>query len=504
MFIDVRTLDNNSTIESDICIMGAGPAGITLARSLESTGKKICILESGGLKFEQATQDLNQGKSLGLLHFGYLWASRARLFGGSTNFWGGFCAPLKDYDFEKRDWVPYSGWPITKESLDSYYTEAQKILQLGPYDYDVKSWLKNDRKMDFPGNKILPDMWQRSSVNFGKTYKKDMEKSKNIHVYFHTNVTKIHTNNSAKHITHLDIKTLEGKTHTAKAKTFIMACGGIENTRILLLSNDVAKNGLGNENDLVGRFFMDHPHTISAKVMLNDVSMYKLNDKAKKGRVRIYPSLVFSRETQEKEKLLNSAFTISHGETDWQSRTNVESAHQIWPLMQKFTNTVLRKEPRVTRVYGFSEQAPNRDSRLFLTEDKDALGINKIALDWQLNSLDRHSLKRSLHIFAEELGRHGIGRMKIDDWLLNTDGWPKGNAEDDNHKAVTGHAHHAGTTKMSETPKTGVVDKNCKLHSIDNLYIASSSIFPTVGWANPTLTIVALSLRLSDHLKQVA
>jgi len=360
MFIDARSLDDNTNIESDICIIGSGPAGITVARKLAAKGKKIAILEGGGLEFNSKTQSLYQGKASGLLHEGYLWMSRMRFFGGSTNLWGGFCTPLSSQDFEKREWIPHSGWPITKQHLNPYYKKAQELLELGPYQYDIDDWLEdNDFSRDFPGDRINASMWQRSRVNFGQKYRKEMDKSTTISVYLNANATNIEPDNSGNHITRVNIKTLNGKNHTAQAKTFILACGGIENARLLLLSNNITKKGLGNNNDLVGRYFMDHPHTIAARVMFTDNRFFKLGSKLTKNKTLIYPNLVTSRETQEKEKLLNSAFTISHEQKDWLAATSVKSAHAIWSSLKKMTATSSRKEPMVTRLFGFMEQAPN-------------------------------------------------------------------------------------------------------------------------------------------------
>ena len=324
MFIDARKIPLNDSIRTDICIVGAGVAGITMAREFTAAGFRTAVIESGGLKPDKITQSLYWGENVGIPYYP-LDTARARLFGGSSHFWhvklpgrgmGVRLRPMDPIDFETREWVPYSGWPYSKSVLDPYYERAQKVCQIGPFNYDPDEWADTDR---LPFN-FNADGGARSTVfQFGKReiffrqYKEELEKSSKITVYLHGNVTQIETNQNASMVTRLQVDCLEGQRFFLKAKYYVIALGAIETTRLLLLSDAVCKKGLGNQNDLVGRFFMEHPHLWSGTFVpyslgvSNNTGFYQLH--RKKGMF-LLGKWTIAAGTLKKEKLANWCTSI--------------------------------------------------------------------------------------------------------------------------------------------------------------------------------------------------
>lgn len=514
-------------IESEICIVGAGAAGITLALKLSELGRSVLLLESGGFDYDGDTQALNDGQNIGQEYFP-IQSCRLRFFGGTTMHWTGQCTPLDDIDFEEREWVPNSGWPINKSDLDPFYKEAQAICDLQEYNYDPEYWENKigQKLIAFDKGVAKTKVFQKSApTRFGTKFKEAIIKSENIRLLKHANLTFIHLGEHGNAVDHLTVSTLGGKTCKVKAKAFVMACGSLQNVRHLLNSNDVISKGIGNENDIVGRYFMDQPHLDSADmVLLSYLKMsfyydHSLNSKA-------FGMFATSETIQRKLKLQNySTRIISKSEATNKAHINedskgfmdqwekldkrVEQADKLRSVLgDKFVDRLIeklvvqKKEVRFQEVgkletshYVFNtrcEQAPNPNSRVDLAKTKDALGVPLVRLNWQLSESDKLSALRSNILLGSEMGRLGIGRLKLHDWLLDKKiDWPE---------ILTGGYHHLGTTRMHDNPKKGVVDKNCKVHSAENLFIAGSGVFTTSGVANPTLTIVALALRLANHL----
>jgi choline dehydrogenase-like flavoprotein len=271
VLIDARTLAENTTVTTDICIVGAGAAGITLAREFSGKSFRVCLLESGGLEFENETQSLYAGEIVGLPYIP-LEIARLRYFGGTTNHWGGFCQPLDESDFESREWIPHSGWPFSKSHLDPFYERAQSILELGPFRYEAEAWeTESDRRLPFMGQGVITKMVQFSSpTRFGRVYRNEIAQAENIRTYLHANVIEIEATKDVQAVTRLRVACLQGNRFWVSGKLFILAAGGIENARLLLLSNKLQRGGLGNQNDLVGRFFMDHIGLRSGITLLSD------------------------------------------------------------------------------------------------------------------------------------------------------------------------------------------------------------------------------------------
>jgi len=532
MFIESKDLDEFKSVDADICIVGAGVAGITIARELINSGKNVVILESGNLKPESDTQSLNKGLKSGLKYYD-LESSRIRAFGGTSHAWHigenpGFVRlrSLDAMDFEKRDWVPYSGWPITKSELDPYYERAHRVFKIGPCRYDADYWSDQNNKpeISFSDKSIQTTIFQfaRKDV-FYSDYRKELANAKNIKIYLNATVQNLHLNEYAKHLNSASATFSDGKKIDVHANCFILAQGGLENPRTLLLSDDRMKNGIGNQNDVVGRFFMEHPHLWSGTFYPSDYSIFQnklLYQIHSENSLKIMGKFVFSEELIRQNKILNNAVSIHHSPMQ-ALKKSVQSIRKLSGAISErnlnllpelktvFKNSgviayaALRKLingdreqwfDKKYKYHGFllnmmSEQSPDPESRIILDRKKDRFGQNCLNLKWKLNSSDIRSIRRFQQIFDEELRKNSLGRIDID---LHDDSVPE---------TIHGGYHHMGTTRMSENPKNGVVDRNCKVHGISNLFVAGSSVFPTVGYANPTLTIVALSIRLTEHLK---
>lgn len=521
MYIDARTLPEGATVEADICIIGGGAAGITLARDLAGGGRRTILLESGGLDFEEQTQQLCDGDIVGQA-MPPLSVERLRYFGGSTNHWSGGCRPFGAEDFAARPYMPESGWPIGLSELDAYYRRAQAICQLGAYTYEPQDWADDGaRPLDLAGGALLrTGLFQYSPpTRFGEVYRSDLAKAEGVAVYLHANVVDIETNDSAGSVTGLQVACLDGRRFRATAKIYVLATGGIENPRLLLSANHVQKPGLGNAHDLVGRYFMDHPYIPQAAVVAFDqkhpaLAFYDLR------HIRGIPVQGYFSATAEAAQAaalpsfgigLTAGALPEGGNARDALRTiygSLASGH--WPdnltyhmtqILHSLERHVEEKyyhwthsEPALYSTDYMCECPPDRDSRVMLGDDVDALGMRRVKLDWRLPADLEQNMVRAHELLARELGRLGIGRLRMNSRETGRD--PMAD--------LTNGYHHMGTTRMHDDPRHGVVDADCRVHGIANLFVAGSSVFPTYSFDNPTMTIVALALRLSDHLKSVA
>ncbi len=470
------------------------------------------LLESGGLSYEDATQSLYEGSARRTLDNGgvvedggdegaYLKRSRLRYFGGTTNHWAGVCRPLDHIDFEVRPWVSHSGWPISRDDLEPYYRRANAVMGLRPFVGQSSGEIAAHG--DLYGSQELADFryqwFQLNPLRFGQEYRQSLQDAQNVEVVFHANVVKLQSNGSGTALVGLDVMTLAGRRFQVKAKAYVLACGGIENPRLLLASQDVHSEGIGNAHDIVGRYFMEHPHATLGHVCLpSESGDRRLLDGIEDGKTNNYlvPAICPGEAVQRKHGTLNFSAEIrdawnQFGHWSDLSRNLAWYAQDIHRFAGKYPQrsddpSRNRGSYRVLSVR--AEQAPNPNSRVTLARERDPLGTPKVFLDWQLTRADIESLRRTTELFARDLGRAFLGRVRL--------------AVDLNDLgSIHGGNHHMGTTRMAGTPRAGVVDRNCKVFGLANLYVAGSSVFSTGGFANPTYTIVALALRLADHLK---
>jgi choline dehydrogenase-like flavoprotein len=532
MFIDTRELGQNATIEAEVCIVGAGAAGITLALELERRGVAATVLESGGLEPDDASKDLYVGRNSGLPYtFGE--GSRSRFLGGSSNCWGGWCRRLDAWDFERRAWVPDSGWPIQRADLEPFYDEAHRLLKLGPLDFDPAFWERaigrdDVRRYPLASARIADTISQFSPpVRFGIDYRDDLARSTRIKVYLYANVVDIEARADADAVARLQVRTLSGASATVRARCYVLACGGIENARLLLASNRARPAGLGNAHDLVGRYFMDHPRLMFGSVelaegwrrnKLYDSKFHYLNTAVSAHGTCIASQFALSPAVQREERLLNSRVwfqSMFPGEGTEAVQALIrckmrltkkdESGHRLvrdlvaiaanpWDAARFAAARVFQPRSLITdvKLQAIVEPAPDRESRVTLAPDRDALGMPRVDVHWRLGEMVTRTFNRTIEIFAEELERAGIARVRRDAPLV-AGRWPG---------TLEGTWHHMGTTRMHDSPREGVVDRHCRVHGFANFFVAGSSVFPTVGANFPTYTLVALACRLAARLEQ--
>jgi choline dehydrogenase-like flavoprotein len=525
MITDFRDFEDGKVVESDVCVIGAGAAGIAIARELAGTRQSVTVLESGGFDPDAETLDLYRGTNIGRSYF-ELEDCRLRYFGGTTGHWGGYCGPFQPFEFERQDWIADSGWPITGRELDPYYLRARDYVKIGPLVFDQRVWqLLDSESIIFDADRLLTSFTQMSRpVRFGDDFRTDLAHADNVQVLLHANVVNIQTNAAATKVDHVEFRTLQGKTGTAKARSYVLAGGGIENPRLMLASDRVEPHGLGNRHDLVGRYFSDHLTSNIGEirsdgaravldVFLRQYSIatrrpYRLRPMASR-RLRtaekIGPALIqiiYSADQPSgipelrylgRELLLNGR---------WPRR---DLGAAIWRIVRDLDDTSFEiyrhffhgktpiTDPNALTIECAVGSAPNRESRVDLGSEKDALGMRRVRVDWRLRDIDKHTARIMADTIALEIGRLGLGRVRLADWLRD----PGLDFGED----TRGSWHHMGTTRMSADPKSGVVDGDCKVHDIENFYVAGSSVFPTYDAINPTFTIVALAIRLADHLK---
>jgi choline dehydrogenase-like flavoprotein len=482
MHSDARSLPDGTEIKADLCIIGAGAAGISIAREFEGTKYSVALLEAGGFERESAIQALYEGENIGLPYFP-LSRTRLRYFGGTTNHWSGWCSILDPIDFRERDWIPMSGWPITREEIKPYYKRAHPILDLGEYNYDIDywsgKWWEGFTPLPLEDSPLRTKVFKWSApTRFDEKYRKYISKSGNITLWTHANVTDIKTPKAKSRVEGLTIECLNGKSHSAKSSQYVLACGGLENPRLLLNSNRKKSDGIGNKNGLVGRYFMEHPHIETGKI---DFSEWPDMGYWQRGTGKPFGMISTTPNFQTENKISNYSSKITPNFENIDNKIEYSLKYYLGsPLDFKVS----------TRI----EQVPNKNSKVKLSDEKDELGLNKIKLNWSLTEQETRTIRIASEMLGREIGRLGLGRLQLADWVTNNDEtWPD--------SLVGGH-HHMGTTRMSESPEKGVVDSDCKIHGVENLYVAGSSVYPTSGTANPTLTLVALALRISDHLKK--
>lgn len=546
MLVDGRDVPSGATFSTDVCIVGTGPAGLTIARELSGTGAGLVLLETGDLTRKDEAEALRRGVAGDA---GYdPFEVRHKQFGGTANGWGlaigprvDHCryAPFDEVDFERRDWLPDSGWPFAREELVPYYRRACDACGIGPFEFDGAAWERPDApRLPFPGGRLDTTMFQfGSKEHFVRAHRELGGRSERVKCFLNATAVELHADEGASAVRWVEAATLAGGRFRVEADTFVLAAGGIDNPRLLLLSNRAAPQGLGNRHGLVGRFFMDHYLVHSGYLIPRDRGLFDragLYDMRIVDGTAVQGKLSVTSSAMREERLLNSGTYLLP--RNWTTRLKDRGLDSLGVLRRSLRSGRIptdlphhlgslaglpvyagvaayrrmtgrrahfpliiaggwsdlpdkSREFAAFEIWHLVEQSPHPENRLTLSDEVDRLGCRVPRVDCVLRQPDVDSVRRIQELLAGEFRRSGLGRLAL------TPG-PSPHVLNPN-----GSGHHTGATRMHADPRRGVVDANGKVHDLANLYVAGSSVFPTASYANPTLTIVAMAIRLADHLR---
>jgi choline dehydrogenase-like flavoprotein len=550
VIVPSETLRPEAGFHADVCIIGAGAAGITLACELDGWARKVALVDAGGPgESERATNrdpyfGTTEGTHPVLHHF------RRRGFGGTTRLWGGRCVPFEPVDLQPRPYITDSGWPIAYDELSCHYPRAMEYCQAGEFAFTGDCIADGERRSALPGLEqsqlFHADRIQRYSlpVDFGRQYGKRLAKSQNVFVLTHAHAVRLRKTGRASAIAGLQVATRAGRLVEVRAQVFVAALGGIETTRLLFVS-DPDGPGLGNHSDRLGRYYMCHVENVIGRVRPRATPAPFDFARTRDGiycRRNIQPR----EATQRRHRIPNIAFRLhypdisvpSHGSSVLSAmflakrllrpeyRRLLHHGHDVplqprllaahlrnvllgSPSLAHFGARWLTKHVLATRKLPYvltdsrdgtfplefvAEQTPLPDSRIALSRALDEYGVPRVHIAWKFCSQDAAGISRAYRLLRDEAARTNAGVIEFDDARLDelvAASRPVG-------------GHHMGTARMSRQPSAGVVDERCAVHGLPNLYVCSAAVFPTCSYANPTLTVVALAIRLAAHLRRSA
>lgn len=502
-------------MQCDVCVVGAGPAGAIVALELAADGNNVLLLEAGA--DTQSTDTLAAIGNINVSGNANLQFGRAFQIGGSSNLWAGRVAPFEEIDFEPRPWMAQTAWPFRRTALDEGYAKAFSLLGMnGLPNIAIPPKIKAFQSMLDDGLEVKSFAWSRPPFNIGHLVRERMNKSGGPRVLTNTVVTALRETDNATSIDSVDARTANGGSLNVKARLFVLASGGLEVPRLMLASTGVRVHGVGNDHDLVGRYFSTHPKAdMAALVLKKSVAINNpVFSDQKVGSVMARAGIGLTPQQQRTHELPNHYVQLSPL-FEFRAGTvfdKVKSSRVVTsPLIEQ--NKLLRSlvpalglfayeaigrlaglqlRARTFVLRGFLDQIPNSENRVMLSNELDGNGVPSIDIAWKLSEGDRSSVLRFFELLDSSFRKQNLGHIEFGGLRTSGD-WP-----------ITAiHSHFMGATRMGNDPKTGVVDADCKVFGSSNLYVAGPSVFPTYGYSNPFLTIAALSYRLADHLKHV-
>jgi choline dehydrogenase-like flavoprotein len=461
--IDSNSISDGDAIDADVCIVGAGAAGLAVATALEPTALRTVLLESGGLR-------------------------------DTTSDWYGRIGQLDRIDFERRDWVPLSGWPIPPSAVSAYAPRAARFFGLRrPEALDSGYWADDPvvRALGRDGLSAGVYLWPRR-VRTSRLHVPALRRSRSVRVIAHAHATRLEAADDGSRAEAVTVRGRRGQRFRVRARAYVLACGGLGNPRLLLLSPGAGGRALGNRHDTVGRHYMDHPRGAGIAVLHPGArrgSRVRALTEHSDGRAggRAQPFVRADPALQRRERLLNCcSFLYPAGPP---GTTPGGPGRAPGRLGLRLAGRPLGIDRLVA--LDQAEQVPDRDSRVALSSHRDRFGDPVLDVRWRIGPETTRSLRRLHELLSERVAAAGIG--KFESALLD---------DPEHEPAYTDADHPMGTTRMSADPRHGVVDADCRVHGVGNLYVAGSSVFPTGGNAPPTFTIACLALRLGDRLQQ--
>lgn len=563
MIDDGRGVPAGSVLDADVCIVGAGPAGLTLAMELGERGLDVVLLEAGelgpgssGRELFASEPDPDPGPDL----YPGIAGLRGSGFGGTARHWcieiegrtWARLALLDPIDYRARHWLPHSGWPIDETTLAPYIARAMKRMGCPQGRFDPAAWSRAGPAGFRFADDVEPGLFLFAPQDaFTGEARQAIEAARNLRCLVNSCAVALETGPQADAVTAIRVRCPGGGEFRVRAREVVLAQGGFEVPRLLLASNEVVAAGLGNAHGHVGRFLMDH-QIIDAGTLRAPGLDGGLPSGAGAYDIRRIdgawglPTFGLAPQLRDREGLLSAAVLLlprprrslrrriqrpfGRGVT-WRSPAR-HALHELRAALRGSgpalgaadrlrrmgriaggLDDVLFHHTRYRRAFrpafdidhgGWSEakdwrsrfdgldvfllceQAPDPDNRITLGRERDALGVPRPRVRFRWNAIDQRSAGRSIELLAAGLSRAGIGELRSE--------------RRDGVALVTQMSTHhpAGTARMSASPRDGVVDPQCRVHGIRNLYVASSAVFPTAGHANPTLTIVALAIRVAD------
>jgi choline dehydrogenase-like flavoprotein len=553
MIEDARKIPPEVTLDADLCIIGGGPAGITLALELANSGKQVVLLVGGARRETATNRDLYRGFSDPPGSHEPLEENRPRVWGGGTTVWGSRCVPFDPVDFEAREWIPNSGWPIRYEEMAAYQARANELCEAGDNQYDARVALPGTQPEMIAGldNAELAtwplERWG-PPTNFARRYEPPLAAAGNVRVLLHAHATRLQLAPGGGSLEEVLAATSPGRAFRVRAKRYVLACGALENARLLLASNDVAACGVGNESDCVGRYYQSHLFGVVAWAQLRDPAhgfMYEferdragvycrrrfwLTPEAQRARragnaigfffrppfgSAVHRSALFSatylgkfflttlkryslregwRRVRENRRALGEHFRVVLRNAPGLVPQVARLIRQRFFAKRRLPIVLTPRKANHFHLFYQSEHAPNRESRVVLHAEKDDFGMPRLDVRIRFGEADFATPIELHRVLKERFLASGVGDFHYDEDALRT------KLAEEVHR-FNSNAHHIGTTRMSDDPGHGVVDRHGRVHTVDNLYVAGASVLPTSSHANPTLTLVALTLRLAAHLK---
>ncbi|MEL6980441.1 MAG: GMC family oxidoreductase [Pseudomonadota bacterium] len=480
----------------DVCILGAGAAGVPLALKLADAGKRVVLLEGGGLETENRSQDLYYGDAELGYPYSPLEACRLRQLGGSTQHWGGRCAMLDPHDFEPRpDLGPeydHRGWPIRIDALAPYAAPACAVLGLAEFDAPRRA-IPGTETMErvlyrWSGAEPFAGVIDAQPVRMRERYSADLEAASHIDLILNANALGFALDPDQGRILGVRFQSYDGPVRSVAAARYVLALGGIENSRFLLNENAKHQNRLGNTSDMVGRCFGEHPHVRVGTYFVSKRPISWLPDVAEQ------VDTVLHRHKSEMIVGPTAAFMRANGVMNCGLRVqrlrNQALSEELAAASPLTKGLIFGEDYHYTGfLMAASEMAPDPNSRVRLIDEVDRFGLRRAGVDLKINPIEIKTKQLAAFEVAKMFIRTGIGRVWLEPWVLS------GETPD-----LSFGNHHLGGCRMSETVETGVVDADCRVHGLENLYVAGSGVFSTGGAANPTFTVVQLALRLADHL----